>query len=326
LNTKKAIGVVILMVYRFSYGQDYHFSQFMSNMIYINPACAALPVSPEAGLTYRNQWPGIPATFVTYGASFVMPIQSLSSGAGIQFANDIQGGGVISRTSASLLYGYIFNINRYWQIGAGLNASWVMKKLNANDLVFRADLLSDLGYGVETIPVSSYTKGYPDFGFGLVARNNNDLSFGVSVAHLTRPFDSYSDYAGNRVPLRYSAFITGRAFGSDQLINNTVTANPALYYSYQHNNSELLWGSQFTMASYYSAGIWLRQNTKFNFESLIVSLGISFEKYNIGYSYDVNLKKINFLSTKMAAHEVTFLYRFEYKGRKFKQVECPTYK
>ena len=60
-------------------------------------------------------------------------------------------------------------------------------------------------------------------------------------------------------------------------------------------------------------GAWMRQNIQFNFDALIVSAGISFEKYNISYSYDVNLKKINFLSTKMAAHEVTFLYRFEYK-------------
>ncbi len=60
-------------------------------------------------------------------------------------------------------------------------------------------------------------------------------------------------------------------------------------------------------------GAWLRQNLNFNFDALIISAGISWEKYNISYNYDVNLKKLSFLSTKMAAHEVTFLYRFEYK-------------
>ena len=69
----------------------------MQNMVYVNPAYAALPSSGEVGLTYRNQWPGIPATFVTYGATVVIPVKSLNSGIGISFMNDMQGSGVINQ-------------------------------------------------------------------------------------------------------------------------------------------------------------------------------------------------------------------------------------
>ncbi len=64
--------------------QDFHFSQFMQTMAYVNPAYAALPSMGEVGLAYRNQWPGIPATFVTYGATVVIPVESLQQRCGSQ--------------------------------------------------------------------------------------------------------------------------------------------------------------------------------------------------------------------------------------------------
>jgi len=312
-----------------SFGQDYHFSGFMQNMVYVNPAYTALPSSGEFGLTYRNQWPGIPATFVTYGAALILPVRALNSGIGIAFINDMQGSGVINRTSASLLYSYLLEVGNNWQVGAGICASWVMKHFNADELLFRTDLLNDLGYSYGTVPFDNYAKNYPDFTVGIIARNNNNLSFGLSVAHVTRPQDSFSNLMKARLPLKYTVFVSGRISEVGQIGNSGLAIEPALFYSQQLNNHELIWGSQFIMASNFMVGGWLRQNMRLNFEAFIISAGISWGKYNINYSYDVNLKKINFLSTKMAAHEVTFLYRFEYKeehkGKKPKKVDCPAY-
>jgi len=318
------IGIAACWV---SFGQDYHFSGFMQNMVYVNPAYAALPASAEIGLTYRNQWPGIPATFVTYGAAFVMPVRSLGSGIGVTFINDMQGSGVINRTSASLLYGYLFEVSSNWQVGAGISASWVMKRFNADELVFRTDLLNDLGYSYGTVTFDNYAKSYPDFSVGFIARNSNNLSFGLSAGHVTRPHDSFSDLTESQLPVKYTAFVSGLISGNGG--NRGITVEPALFYSFQRDNQELIWGSQFNVASNFMAGAWLRQNMRLNIEAMIISAGISWEKYNISYSYDVNLKKINFLSTKMAAHEVTFLYRFKYKEehkvKRFKKSECPAY-
>jgi type IX secretion system PorP/SprF family membrane protein len=308
-----------------TFGQDFHFSRFIPNMVYVNPACTALPESGEFELVYRNQWPGISATFVTYGASLIMPVKSLGSGFGVQFINDVQAEGVITRTSAALTYGYMIEINRYWKVGAGLSASWIMKKFNADKLLFRSDLLNDLGYGYDPVIIDNYSKNYADFSLGIIAKNNNDFAFGISAGHVTRPHDVSGSAGVNRLPLKYSAFMSGSLTGNDQFITRSIGIRPAIMYSYQHHNNELIWGSDFTFASNFMAGVWMRQNTNFNFDAMIISLGISYEKYNIDYSYDVNLKKINFLSTKMAAHEVTFLYRFEYKERKYKKIKCPAY-
>jgi type IX secretion system PorP/SprF family membrane protein len=334
VTLKRSFAVFFLSLAVSSFfGQDFHFSGFMQNMVYVNPAYAALPSSGEAGLTYRNQWPGISATFVTYCASLVVPVRSLNSGIGVNVMNDVQGGGVINQSSISLLYGYIFDVSNAWQVSAGIGASYVFKNFNADDLVFRSDILNDLGYSYGPVTLDNYNKSYPDFSVGLIAKNSSNLSFGVSVAHMTRPHNTFSEADGGRLPVKYTAFASGRL----PVSNNSISIEPAIFYSIQHQNNELIWGSQFIIGNKFMLGGWIRQNMQFNFEDVIISAGISYQKYNISYHYDVNLKKISFLSTKLAAHEVTFLYRFEYKeeqkgkstfgkkGRRGKKVACPAY-
>ncbi len=327
ISRRIKVCIAALWVAFMLYGQDYHFSGFMQNMVYVNPAYTAMPASAEAGLTYRNQWPAIPATFVTYGASLVVPVKALSSGFGIGVVNDIQGSGVISRASATLMYGFQFQVNRSWKVGAGIGAAWVMKDFNADQLVFRSDLLNDLGYTYGSVPPPNYNRSYPDFSIGIMARNTGFFTFGISASHLTRPHDVENSIEP-RLPLKYTAF-AGMRLGGNNLYSD-LTIEPAAFYSYQYGHQEVIWGSMFTLSDRFMFGSWLRHNTNFNFDALILTAGISWEKYNISYSYDVNLKKMSFLSTKLAAHEVTFLYRFEYndqhkKAKRFRKSECPAY-
>jgi type IX secretion system PorP/SprF family membrane protein len=307
--------------------QDFHFSGFMQNMVYVNPGYTALPASGEVGLTYRNQWPGIAATFVTYGAYLVVPVKKLNSGIGISATNDVQGGGVINQTSVGLLYGYLIKLDRNWQVGAGLYASWNMKRFNANELVFRSDILNDLGYGYGNTIYPNYTRSYPDFSVGFIARNHERLSFGFSASHLTQPAYTSDVEINKRLSIKYTAFVSGVI--GDVRGRPKFILEPAAFYSFQGHNQELIWGTAINMSSKFMVGGWMRHNLTFHFDALIVSAGISWEKYNITYNYDVNLKKINFMSTKMAAHEVTFLYRFEYKDehrvKRFGKSECPAY-
>lgn len=309
-----------------SLGQDYHFSGFMHNIPYINPAYAAMPTSGEIGLTYRNQWPGIPATFITYGAALIVPVESLNSGLGVICTNDVQGGGIINRTSAGILYGYKLNLGSDWKVGAGIGASWVMKRFNANELVFRSDILNELGYGYNTTTFENYSKNYLDFSVGVMASNKEQFLFGVSVSHLTRPPDSFSGAVTARLPIKYAAFVSKRFEGNGK---NGISAEPSVFYSVQSRNQELIWGTRVNLTQVLMTGAWIRQNLKMNIDAFILSAGLSWDKYNIVYSYDVNMKKINFLSTKMAAHEVTFLYRFKYKDGHQSRTNgkniCPAY-
>jgi len=147
VKAKPAIAIFILMSFSFAaMTQDFHFSGFAPSYTFANPSAAALATSPEAGITYRNQWPGMPVTFVTYGISLILPVSSMNSGIGVNVLNDVQGGGTISRTYASAIYGYSLELGNDWKASAGIGASFVFKKLNTDGLVFRSDILNELGY------------------------------------------------------------------------------------------------------------------------------------------------------------------------------------
>jgi type IX secretion system PorP/SprF family membrane protein len=304
-------------------GQDFHFSGFMNNQAYYNPAYAAVPEMNEFSMTYRNQWPGIPASFVTYGVTFIQPFSVIKSGIGVVFLRDVEAGGVISRSSASLMYGYSFKASRTLHMVAGIGASYVYRQFDPSTLVFASDLLNELGTPYPPADISAYAKGYPDFSVGWQGEYKKDLTLGISAAHVTRPKESFSAEPADRLPVKYSLY-SSYAFRTGGRYNrNGIDLTPSLLYVHQGKTNELVWGTA-ARINPMTAGIWLRNNLTLNFSSLIFSIGILQKKYTFLYNYDVNLTSVNFLSTKTGAHEVTFLFRFEYKKKKHKAVNCPT--
>ena len=294
----------------------------MHNQVYFNPAYVAMPDKNEFSLTYRNQWPGIPANFVTYGATFIQPISVINSGTGVAFIRDVEAGGVFSRSSANLFYGYSFKASRKLQVHTGLEASYVFRQFDPENLVFASDILNSLGYSYLPVGISEYTRGYPDFSAGIIGNYNKVLMLGISTSHITRPGESFSAEPGSRLPVKYNLFFSYTMQAGGKYNRQGIILTPALLYVHQGNTNELVWGTAAEIHPF-TAGIWLRQNLTMNFSSLLISAGILQKKYTFLYSYDVNLTSINFLSTKMGSHEVTFLFRFEYKRKKFGAVKCP---
>jgi type IX secretion system PorP/SprF family membrane protein len=315
------ITFLLFLAPYFALTQDFHFSGFTPGYTFANPSYAAVAASPEVGVTYRNQWPGMPVTFVTYGISLILPIDKMNSGAGINVLNDVQGGGTITRTYASATYGYGIEMGKDWKVSAGIGASWVFKKLDTEGLVFRSDILNGLGEpGYVTTYIEDYTKGYPDFMLGLTVSNTGSIMTGLSVSHITRPRESGSTQQ-ERLPLKYMLFFSGKTRPANRA--RGISIEPFALFSLQGLNNELMWGFQAVYNSAFVIGGSVRQDLKFSYDALILSAGFYSGKYNFFYSYDVNLKKVKILSAKMAAHEVTFLYRFKYNSNG--AVDCPAY-
>jgi len=314
----------MLIPFHFTTGfsQDFHFSGFLHNQVYFNPAYVAIPGMNEVSMTYRNQWPGMAANFVTYGAHFIQPMPIISSGIGVKFIRDMEAGGVFSRTSANLLYGYTFKASRSLQVYAGLEASYVFRQFSPGNLQFPSDVLNDLGVSYPPVNISAYTRGYPDFSAGVMGLFNKVFTLGLSTSHITRPVGSFSGEPGSRLPVKYSLFASYRMPAGGKYNQGGLIFTPALMFVHQYITNELVWGTATEIQSF-TASIWMRQNLSLNFSSLLFSAGILQKKYTFLYSYDVNLTRANFLSTKMGSHEVTFLFRFEYKRKKIGAIKCP---
>ena len=113
--------------------------------------------------------------------------------------------------------------------------------------------------------------------------------------------------------------------GSIQVKNyySEIFYEPVINISSDLTKLQLYYGGNVNYSGF-KAGLLINQ-TELNINALIILLGISFENYDIVYTYDLNLSGAVTLNPKMAAHEVTFLRKFQYKGRRKRRgaIKCP---
>src|SRR3954470_5071598 len=97
------LSVLAILVSKFSFAQDPHFSQIQYNPIYLNPANAGVTeygkANRLAGL-YRDQWRTLPVpystTFASYDRLFKKSTTGWMLGGGISFLYDRAGDGHLS--------------------------------------------------------------------------------------------------------------------------------------------------------------------------------------------------------------------------------------
>ena len=101
--------------------QDPQFTQFYANPLYLNPAFAGAQRCPRVCLNYRNQWPALTGTFVTYTASYDQHVDPIG-GLGLLVLQDKAGESTLTTTNVSGIYSYQLNVTREFSIRLGLKA------------------------------------------------------------------------------------------------------------------------------------------------------------------------------------------------------------
>ena len=161
--------------------QDPHFTQFYANPLYLNPAFAGSTGCPRVVLNYRNQWPSITGSFVTYAASYDQYVNDLSGGIGLQFLTDDAGGGTLQTTTASGMYSYNINVNRNFAIRAAAQVTFLQKSLDWDKLTFADQIEPRFGFIFNTAEQPRQRSSTNlDFSAGLLGFSKN-LFFGAAV-------------------------------------------------------------------------------------------------------------------------------------------------
>jgi type IX secretion system PorP/SprF family membrane protein len=301
------------------FAQDPSFSQFYANRLYLNPAFAGTANCPRLTLNYRNQWPGIDNSYITYAASFDKQIDAINGGLGVLLLQDRVGEGILNNFRGSLLYSYQFAVNRKFSIRAGFEATFVQKSIDISNLRFGDMIDARRGFVYETaeiVPVDKVT--YPDFSFGLLGFSEKTY-FGIAVHHLTEPDEGFIDFSA--LPRLYTAhFGAVLPFG---LRNEDMTWSPNVIYQLQGPFTELNLGLYVTKGPLV-LGTWFR-NTNNNSDAIIGLLGVQMDDFKIGYSYDLT---VSLLSDKTnGSHEISFSYIFPCRPKKikFETISCPSF-
>lgn len=337
---KKFLIVLSLsLIYSVAIAQDVQYSQFYSNPLYLNPAFAGSTGMTRVGVNFRNQWPALDQSFISYTAYADHFSERYNSGIGIIVSGARESFTQSQTNEIGLVYSYRLRLGEKRFLHAGAQGSFISRDVLFDQVILGTQLDIDKGTII----------GEPGAGFeGDSEVSAGDLSagllyydarfwLGVSALHLLRPQISYIESKSNQLPVKYSAhggvrFNLAPGNINDYFNNTDQERSLALAFNYKSQGAY----SQFDLgAEFYFepliVGFWYRGlPSKYNLpnnESLIALVGVELSTgLAIGYSYDYSISKLG-NQVSGGAHEISIRYVFSSKDpRKKYYPELPTFR
>lgn len=339
--------ILLLLVVFFGIGiegaqaQDPQFSQFYAAPLYINPAFSGASGFTRFGVNYRNQWPSLDASFVTFSFYADHYIEKYKSGVGFIITTDRAGKQNLQSTNIGLSYAYELKINDNLVFRPGFQASYVLRNTNFTDLIFASQIDPINGFdpsrpGDPSVTTSNLNVSYLDLAFGGVLYSRN-LFIGASVQHLTEPNQSLLD-GNSPLPQRISIHGGYKIYLKEGALRRDLTYSrkersitPVFQYKTQGEFSQLDLGFYLHLEPI-NLGLQYRglPHKKFenfpNNEALIFTFGVTKDDFNFGYSYDYTLSDLGIAAG--GAHEISIAY-FLQLGKPLKvprdkwKIPCP---
>lgn len=300
--------------------QDPTFTQFYSNPVYLNPALAGSSGCPRIALNYRNQWPQLTGNFITYAAAYDTYAKNISGGVGIMAMHDQQGQGTIQTSMIAGTYSYYLKVNRKFRIMFGGQAAYFQKYLDWSKLTFGDQIDPRRGFIYQTgdVPRGNGSHGFFDVSAGMVGFTKN-FYFGLAAHHLNRPDESMI-LGDSRLPIRITGHMGANIkLGQRGRYSSNTTLMPNVIYQYQNGFQQFNIGAYLKYESF-TIGAWYR-----NRDAFIVSLGITTEKFRIGYSYDLTVSQLGGVSG--GSHEISMGINLKCKKqmKDFRRISCPSF-
>ncbi len=312
-------------------GQDAAFSQFYANPLYLNPALAGNTECARVGLNFRNQWPGIPKAYLTYSASYEQNMPGINSGYGIMMMNDVQGGGLYSRTSIAGFYAYNLQISHAWVMNFGMKGAYYQEKLSTADFLFADQLditTGEFGHNSVDLPDKSNITAI-DFGAGVLFDYGNKIYFGFAADHLTQPSLTFYNDGDAKLAMKLTAHaglnynLTYGELGSDN--PEDLVIQPNILYQQQADYKQLNAGLYISKFPFIFGG-WFRNNFT-NSDAVMILAGITYNNMRFAYNYDFTVSKLG--GSSGGAHEISASWDFcivkEPKRRKIRTIKSPSF-
>lgn len=313
-----------------SKAQDPEFSQFYANPLYLNPAYAGGEICPRLVVNYRNQWPSLGNSFVTYNFSYDQYVEKIYGGLGMLVNVDNAGSGMLRTTQASLMYAYRLRAAKNLYINMAVQGTFLQRSLNWDKLQFEDQIDPQLGFINPTSerPPDKSSVIAPDFSAGAVFDWNGIIHGGVSVHHLTQPDLAFYNDNNSKLPMKMTAHAgvninlkTTSNFAGN--VEPTFYISPNLLYQQQgpwHQLNAGLYIVRFPVV----VGGWFRHNFE-NADAVIALVGLTYMNLKFGYSYDMTLSKLK--SNTGGAHEVSVTWQFNCveKKRRLKAISSPRF-
>lgn len=309
------------------YSQDPQFSQFYANPIYLAPSFAGGADGPRFAVNFRDQWPKVPGNFITYSFSADHYLADFNSGIGLYVVNDNAGNGKLVTTNIGMAYSYKVKISRDFIFQPGIAAYYYNRNTVYNSINLASQLTNgqDNGTGLPSGMPEDRVQ-HADFAISALGYLE-DYWFGFNVDHLMNVSPVLNnDY--RYTDLRVSVF-GGYKYNMSRRVRNKLNEHIqfAFNYYYQARSHQLDIGGYYNRNPFIF-GLWYRGipvgNEIYSADALIFMVGLRYNNYTFGYSYDMTIGKL--ISQTGGSHEVSIIYSINSKlsgKRKYKAIPCP---
>jgi len=332
--------------------QDQHFSQFYAAPLTFNPALTgAFNGRYRLGIIYRDQWRRVlDYPNVSYAGSVDMRF-GLSSrrkrvldafGAGVVFYSDKFSGLGFSTNQISLSGAFHKSLsNKADQfLSLGFQVGIAQRNVNYENITFE-DQFSGDGFGdptAEMLPENNFSYG--DLSVGLnytrAPEGQTAIFAGAAIHHIMEPqvsfyFDPDEDdpdlNGDNRLLRKYTAHLTLQI-----PLSESIQLLPRGLFYLQGPHMAFTGGANFRFVVNDVSGIALHVgaalrpvrdiDSSFQLESAIGMVGVEFQNFLFGFSYDANLDDLTATGNRRTAFEISIAYLGDYDTE---TVLCPKF-
>lgn len=320
--TRASLIAALALTVQTAQAQDIHFTQFNAAPLTVNPAFTGnFDGQWRAAAIYRNQWASVTTPFVTYGASFDMPvIHDLTVddylAVGGQLFNDKAGDGNLSNFSGlvSVAYHKFLGAKVDKVLSVGLQGGYTSKSIDISKLYFGDEFQNgqfNPGIGQEALNNKvNYFVVNAGVSWSHAPSENFSYTIAAGANNLNQPQESFEQKKNSEVGLgiRY----TGQV-GAIWYLNEKFSLRPAVLYQNQSTANELIAGNEFNMivgnpeirsfATNVFLGGWYRTG-----DAVMITGGIEYKNLRIGVSYDYNTSALKTASNGNGGFEISLRY------------------
>ncbi len=288
--------------------QDLRYSQWHAAQTLVNPAFAGAYGDPRIILNFRDQWPSMPQTYVSYRAAADGYVEAIRSGLGVTIGQDNQGDGLLQATEIGVQYMYQARLGYDWALNFGVNVDYQQFKLNWSDILFYDQISLLTGFNDaagnpnptgEAAPGSNVIT-YTDVGMGLLLYTNN-LYAGLSFNHVNTPVISFYGNGDSELPGSINAQVGWFVGGKKK---TSLLFNPYALWSLQGGFNQIQTGF-YLKKSVLLGGMAFKHNTA-SLSDVVFLVGLTKGVARFAYSYDLSIGPLNGRSG--GAHEVSLMF------------------
>ncbi len=298
--------------------QDYHFSQFYANPLYLSPSLAGATDGGRLIMNYRNQWPEISKAFSTYSVSFDNFFPQFNSGIGFYLLQDKAGSAGLTSTHAAFQYSYNLMITKEWQVVPAIQFAYGNKAVDFSKIVFPDQPPGSGGGSGAYDRLSNDQIHYFDMAASVFAYSSK-YWIGLTIDHLPKPNYTFLNEE-SKFEHKYVAF-GGMNIWTERRRRTGMQRAFSASFRFQHQNQF----NQLDIGVYWhnspiEVGLWYRglpvfnnsNSSTLNHDAIVALLAYDLGPLRIGYSYDITISNLGWSTA--GAHELSLIFEFNQRG------------